>query len=72
MVWIARQEKDGGYNYYVRVEKNNDLKQFNFDVFPPKEIDTQQFKNIMSSKEQLSKVKKLWKDEEIEDNFACQ
>lgn len=66
------QEKDGDYNYYVRLEKNNDLKQFNFDVSPPKEIDTQQFKNIMSSKEQLSKVKKLWKDDVLEDNFACQ
>lgn len=66
------QEKDGDYNYYVRLEKNNDLKQFNFDVSPPKEIDTQQFKNIMSSKEQLSKVKKLWKDDMLEDNFACQ
>jgi hypothetical protein len=65
------QEKYGDYNFYVRLEKNNNLKYNNFNPTLPQYIDVTNFNIKQSDLENYAKINKKFKETDLEDNFEC-
>jgi hypothetical protein len=65
------QEKYGDYNFYVKLEKNNNLKYNNFNPTLPQYIDVTNFNIKQSDLENYAKINKKFKETDLEDNFTC-
>ncbi len=62
------QYKKGNTSYYSRINTNQDLNYFQLDVqAPTTEINL----NPQSKQGDFAQIKKMWKNSEINDNFAC-
>jgi len=65
------QEKAGNLNFYNRVEVKEDLNYNDFSPQEMKQIDTAEYKFLQIKDEVVPKIKKLYKKEELLDNFEC-
>ena len=62
------QYKKGNTSYYNRINTNQDLNYLQLDVqAPTTEINL----NPQSKQGDFTQIKKMWKNDEINDNFAC-